>query len=184
MPLEIRTLRLCLLAQTTELARAELEKPHALFELLNAVVPADWPPPLNDRDSMEWSLRKLEGNPCAIGWLLWYMLLPIGGQSHAVGVAGFTGPPVDGRCEIGYSVMPAYQRKGYATEAVQALVQHAFVSPGVTDVIAHTFPDLIPSLGVMAKCGFVFDGPGTEEGSVRYRVGRAVAASFPHAATR
>ncbi len=71
MRLEIRTQRLCLVAQTVDLARAELERPLMLSDLLNAEVPADWPPPLNDHESMTWSLRKLEADPAAIGWLLW-----------------------------------------------------------------------------------------------------------------
>lgn len=181
---EIRTQRLLLVAQTIELARAELERPLSLSGLLNAAVPAEWPPPLNDRDSMAWSLSKLEAGPSAVGWLLWYMLLPMDGRWQAVGVAGFTGPPVEGRCEIGYSVMPVHQRNGYATEAVQALVRHALAFPEVADVIAHTFPNLIPSLSVLAKCDFVSDGPGTEAGTVRYRIGRELPANPLPSGTR
>ena len=177
--MELLTPRLRLVAQNLALARAELDEPGALPGLLDAEVPVDWPPPLNDHDSMTWSLRKLEENPDAIGWLLWYILRTIEGRAHAIGVAGFTGPPVDGRCEIGYSVMPDQQRMGYATEAVRALLQRAFASKGVDEVIAYTYPNLTPSIGVMTKCRFVFDGPGNAIGTVRYRVRRAASAAQP-----
>ena len=129
------------------------------------------------------SLRKLEENADAIGWLLWYMLRTIEGRPRAIGVAGFTGPPVDGRCEIVYSVMPDQQRRGYATEAVRALLQRAFASPGVDEVIAYTYPNLTPSIGVLTQCRFMFDGPGNEIGTVRYRVRRAAFAAQPDVAT-
>ncbi len=172
MRLQIETPRLCLVAQTPALARAELEDRDALPGLLDAEMPADWPPPLNDHDSMTWCLRKLEENAGAIGWLLWYLLREIDGRAHAIGVVGFTGPPVEGRCEIGYSVMPDQQGHGYASEAVRALLQRAFASDDVREVFAHTYPDLAPSIAVMRKCNMVFEGPGKDPGTVRYRVTR------------
>ncbi len=44
-----------------------------------------------------------------------------------VGTCGFKGPPgADGTVEIAYGVAPDQQGKGYATEASEALVAHAF----------------------------------------------------------
>ncbi len=72
-----------------------------------------------------------------------------------VGRCGFKGPPTeDGVVEIAYGVDSNYQRKGYATEAAQALVAYAFDSGRVRTVRAHTLPDATASQRVLTKCGF------------------------------
>ena len=171
--LRLQTARLTLLAQTAEMAHAELEDRSALPALLGAAVPADWPPPLNDRDSMAWAARFIAEHPNDPGWGMWYFIANDSEPPQAVGVGGYTGLPIDGTCELGYSVMAEHQRRGYASEAVSALVERAFASVGVRSVIAHTLPDLTPSIRVLEKCGFSFDGPGQEPGTVRYRLMRA-----------
>src|SRR6476469_4442706 len=50
--MKITTERLELIASTLELARAEIEDRDRFAQLLDARVPVDWPPPLNDTDSM------------------------------------------------------------------------------------------------------------------------------------
>ena len=167
--LQIQTARLTLRAQTAEIAEAELENPAALPELLGAAVPADWPPPLNDRGSFEWAARFIAEHPDDPGWGMWYFIA----DATVVGVGGYTGVPNGGICELGYSVVPEHQRRGYATEAVRGMIDRAFADVRVCRVIAHTFPDLTPSIRVLEKCGFVPDGPGAEPGTVRYRLNRA-----------
>jgi [ribosomal protein S5]-alanine N-acetyltransferase len=72
-----------------------------------------------------------------------------------IGLCGFAGPPdSDGAVEIAYSIAPAYQRKGFATEAAAALVDFASRSGRVTIVRAHTLPEMSPSTSVLEKCGF------------------------------
>jgi RimJ/RimL family protein N-acetyltransferase len=58
------------------------------------------------------------------------------------------------------------QRQGFASEAVDALVEWAFSHAFVTRVIAHTLPVLAPSIRVLEKNGFVFLGDGEEEGTI------------------
>jgi RimJ/RimL family protein N-acetyltransferase len=55
--------------------------------------------------------------------------------------------------EIGYSVVPSWQRRGLATEASGALIEAAW-DHGAQVVIAHTFAHLEPSIGVLRKLGF------------------------------
>jgi RimJ/RimL family protein N-acetyltransferase len=71
-----------------------------------------------------------------------------------IGMCGFTGPPdSDGAVEIAYSIAPAYQGKGYATEAARALIDYA--SNGrVRTVCAHTLAEVNASTRVLEKCGF------------------------------
>jgi [ribosomal protein S5]-alanine N-acetyltransferase len=80
-----------------------------------------------------------------------------------LGNVGFKGVPRNGLTEIGYSILEAHQRNGYCTEAVHARIGWAFEHPAVRRVIAHTFPELVPSIRVMEKCGFVFVGDGPIE---------------------
>ena len=78
-----------------------------------------------------------------------------------IGDLGFKGPARESTVEIGYGLLPAYEEKGYMTEAVQALIQWAFNS-GVVFVEAETDPDNKASQRILEKCGFVPDGEGKE----------------------
>jgi RimJ/RimL family protein N-acetyltransferase len=72
-----------------------------------------------------------------------------------VGTIGFKGPPDDaGMVEIAYGVVPAYQGRGYATEAAQAAIEVALGNADVRLVRAHTLPTPSASTRVLQKCGF------------------------------
>ena len=76
-----------------------------------------------------------------------------------IGSAGFKGPPdADGMVEIAYGVVPAFQRRGYATEMAKALVDFALHDERVRLLRAHTLRDPNPSTKVLRKCGFDFVG--------------------------
>jgi RimJ/RimL family protein N-acetyltransferase len=167
LPLSVHTPRLQLVAATVESARADLDDVPALARLLDATIAPQWPPPLNDRDSQSWTLRYLERHPEAVGWCMWYFVLRT--DRTAVGVGGFKGLPApDGTVEVGYSVLETHQRRGYASEAVEALVGWAFGHPEVTRVIAETYPELVASVGVLEKTGFHCVGAGSEERVIRF----------------
>jgi len=86
-----------------------------------------------------------------------------------IGAGGYFGPPAaDGTVEIGYSIVPEFYSRGFATELVRALVRRAISTPGVTRVIAHTHHDNIGSVKVLERCGFSLTGPGQESGSLQY----------------
>ncbi len=71
-----------------------------------------------------------------------------------IGGVGFKGwPSDDGIVEIGYGLVESARGRGLATEAVQALVTHAFAR-GVSAVIAETDVDNSASAGVLRRCGF------------------------------
>jgi len=174
--IRVITDRLELIAGTPELARAEIGDRSLFSRLLGARVPASWPPPLNDADSMEWFARYLEENPDGVGWSCWYFVLRGGeaGGGVAIGNGGFKGKPTaDGTVEIGYSLLAEYQGKGYATEAVRSLLAWAFSHPHVGCVIAETYPDLWPSIRVLEKSGFTHAGEDSGEGIIRFALSRA-----------
>lgn len=170
--MRLRTPRLTLVAGTVELLKSDAAGPAALAAALGAVVPPGWPPPIYDDAARDFMLRYLESNPGAVGYGAWYILLEDerGDAPVLIGTGGLTGlPSPDGTVEIGYSILDAHQRRGYATEAVAALLGWAYAQPGVRCVIAHTFPDLLPSIRVLEKSGFRRVGPGAEEGTIRFQ---------------
>jgi RimJ/RimL family protein N-acetyltransferase len=164
----ILTSRLRLIPGTAEMGRAELETRDRFAALVGARVPDDWPPPLNDEGSMKWFVERIEAQPDHVGWYAWYFVAR-GDDPVLIGNGGFKGPPDSkGVVETGYSIIPRYHRQGFATEAITALVRWAFDHDRVTRVIAHTLPDLTPSIGVLRKIGFVEAGAGEEEGTIRF----------------
>jgi [ribosomal protein S5]-alanine N-acetyltransferase len=166
----LKTRRLLLRSATPELAAADLRNRSDFSRLLNAHVPEDWPPPLNDDNSETFTLTYLENNPDAAGWSAWYFLLPKGANEKllAIGIGGFRGKPAQGAVEVGYSVIPAHQRLGFASEALAGLVAWAFFHPEVQLVTAETLPSLLASIRVLEKNGFCLLGQGPGEGVIRY----------------
>jgi RimJ/RimL family protein N-acetyltransferase len=73
---------------------------------------------------------------------------------------GFVAPGV---VEIGYAVVPSCWGRGYATEAVRAVVAHARGVEGVEQMIAHTPLDRPASGRVLEKAGFAFAGEEDDE---------------------
>ena len=68
-----------------------------------------------------------------------YWLIIVSENNFGAGLAGFKGyPDESGSSEIGYGIDPAYQNKGYMSEAVKALVDWAFLHPFCQRVTATT----------------------------------------------
>ncbi|MBV9940488.1 MAG: GNAT family N-acetyltransferase [Solirubrobacterales bacterium] len=146
------TPRLRLLAATPAMIDAELEGPGRLELILEAVIPPDWPPEHHDRETLEFWRERL-AEPAAAGWWLHYAVLTESEPDTLVGSVGYKGPPEDGVVEIGYSVVPSWQRRGLATEATGALIEEAWAR-GANVVVAHTLEHLTPSIAVLRKLGF------------------------------
>jgi RimJ/RimL family protein N-acetyltransferase len=161
-----------LVAATPTLARAELHDRAHFAELLGVELPPVWPPPLNDEESIQWTLDLLEADPGSVGWGPWYFLASPPGNAAkkiAMGNGGFKGRATpDGTVEVGYSIVETWQRQGYAPEATEALVGWAFSHPEVRRVVAQTFPELRASMRVLQKCDFRFIGPGFEDGALLF----------------
>lgn len=101
-------------------------------------------------------------------------------SGEEVGMGSFKGPPVNGVVEIAYAIVPEHQGKGYATEAARAMTEHAFQSPEVTTVCAHTLPDGVASQRVLQKAGYHHVGEvvDPEDGLVwRFEVARPYGAA-------
>ena len=68
-----------------------------------------------------------------------------------VGISPAEGEP--GVLKLGYTISPASQGRGYATEAIGALVGYAFETLGADLVRAYASADNLPSIRVAEKVG-------------------------------
>ena len=101
-----------------------------------------------------YMISLLDGRPDNADWLMQAVVM----DDAAIGNAGFKGAPIDGQVELGYSIAPELRRRGYASEVVRLLLDRAAQDARIDRVIARINPDNAPSLGVVAKAGFVPDG--------------------------
>jgi RimJ/RimL family protein N-acetyltransferase len=68
---------------------------------------------------------------------------------------GFHGPPDDqGRVEIGYGIVPAQRRQGYAREAIAGLTDWAFATGEARVCVASVSPLNTASLALVRSLGF------------------------------
>lgn len=172
--LTLSTHRLTLIAATCEHLHAEIDAPERLTSLLHARVEPGWPPGEYDRDAMEFFRERLQENsPENAGWYSWYAIRRATSEYPPVliGAGGYFGPPnATGEVEIGFSVMPAWQGVGYATEIAKALIEHAFTDPRVKSVIAHAASGNVASCRVLEKCGFRDVGTDDNTGTRRFEI--------------
>jgi [ribosomal protein S5]-alanine N-acetyltransferase len=84
--------------------------------------------------------------------------------AEAVGMVGVKGgPDTNGAQEIGYGMNPDACGRGYATEAVRALVVHLLASNGIRAVTAYTATGNLASQRVLEKLGFTRTGTAWNE---------------------
>jgi ribosomal-protein-alanine N-acetyltransferase len=154
---------------------ADLNDRARLGQLLDAHIPVGWPRNIYDEGVLAYFLDRLSRDPDSVGWWSWYGILrDDDGDRSLVTGAGFKGPPVDSRLEIGYGVIAEYRRRGIAREAVEALLDWAFEDPQILLVQAHAASGNVPSERVLDALGFQLDPterPRTE-GLQRYSLSR------------
>src|SRR5581483_11297691 len=146
-------MRLELIAADAESARAAIADRARFAALLDAKVPREWPPSLFDEDEAKFAER-LEAARGEEGWHHWY-ILKVGPRARTlIGTIGFGGPPSEGgEVMMGYSVLDAFQRRGYATEAVGALIDWAFEDERTRAIVAQTYERLPASIKVLERNG-------------------------------
>ncbi|TXL65711.1 GNAT family N-acetyltransferase [Cerasibacillus terrae] len=94
-------------------------------------------------------VEKLEEDSALLGWGVWFVFDK---GDRVIGDIGFKGKPNgENTVEIGYGIVPIAQNKGYATEAVQALIDWAFSTGNVERIVAECRHDNLPSIRVLEK---------------------------------
>jgi ribosomal-protein-alanine N-acetyltransferase len=163
----IKTSRLKLIPAATDLVRLEIENLPRFFERLGVNPVPDWPS-ANLSNVLPFFLEQLENDPSLAGWLTWYWIHELPQGNQLVGNGGFKGPPAGGIVEIGYETRMSCRRKGFASEAVDALVDWALDHPSVHKIVAETRPDNAGSIRVLDRTGFVPSGVSSERGHLLY----------------
>lgn len=151
-----KTRQLVLKPASADMLLAELSDKTLFAKMLKATVPESWPPEAMT-DAYPWFLSELEKHPNDEAWYVWYALLPASeqGTNILVGSGGFKGAPDEnGQVEIGYSVLPEFQGRNFATEMIAALVDLAFSVEAVRLVFAETTADNAASIRVLRKNNF------------------------------
>lgn len=169
----LSTTRLKLVPASLEHVRAEIADHRQFAQMLQATVPANWPPE-SAADALPLFLAWLEAAPDQAGWFGWYALLLDSGTAspELVGGGGFLGPPLQGEVQIGYSMLPQFQQRGIATEMVAGLVGWALNHPEVTHLVAETEWENPASVQVLRKIGFTPVGATNGDGGMRFELRR------------
>jgi ribosomal-protein-alanine N-acetyltransferase len=135
----------------------ELVTEHLLLRLGTRDSTLAWVESMNESDRAQVSpvwLEQIRASPLQDQWLHGYTIVDRA-TGETVGSCGYKGPPdADAVVEIAYGLQPAFQGKGYATEAARALTAFALESDSVRTVRAHTLPENNASTRVLTKCGF------------------------------
>lgn len=122
-------------------------------EFLSTILPEDY----EIGGHVKGHVDELQNDNSQLGWGVWFVVDKT--TDTIVGDIGFKGKPTaDHTVEIGYGIIPSAQNKGYATEAVGALIEWAFASGQVKRIIAECLQDNFPSIKVLGKLGLKESG--------------------------
>lgn len=153
----IRSRRLRLVPCSLAVAEAVLLDRGKAQLLLRLDFHREWPGP-DTRDFFPYYVHLLRRDPELLPWGVWLMALD-GPNGPVIGDLGFKGPPDErGVIDVGYSVVPEERAKGYATEAMRALIDWAFGSPMVKTLTADCEQANPASAAVLEKIGMELDG--------------------------
>lgn len=124
---------------------AELDDFDVLEELSEAIEAIEWfERELADRRRIRWGIvRKADGvvmGTCWLGFFEW--------QAR--------------RAEVGFELAPAFWKQGYATEALDAVLDFAFQTAELNRVEATVTFENVASVRVLQKLNFVQEGIGKE----------------------
>jgi ribosomal-protein-alanine N-acetyltransferase len=151
----IETERLHLIPFEADHADALERGPSELGALLGVAIPDAWPQFPEAYAVQAGTIRDVaEVDRNSQIWGTYLFLLE--DRSSLVGSGGYKGKPSDGVVEIGYEIAPGFRNRGLATEATQAMIDHAFAYAEVDAVVAHTLPEFNASTRVLEKSGMVF----------------------------
>ena len=129
------------------------EDADGLMEVLGDPVAMQfYPAPLSHKEVDDW-IRRNRVRYDNEGYGLWAMLLKDTGE--LIGDCGFFVREVDGAFdfELGWHVRRDHWKQGYATEAAQSCVEHAFATVGAVRIIALVRPENLSSCRVAEKSG-------------------------------
>ena len=119
MVLHIQTERLTIVVFTVEMMEAALIGNVHLEKVLKCKVPVEYPLP-EYKELLPYKMKRFSEHPEEGQWegVIIHTL-----KQTVIGNMGFKGGPDEkGEMDLGYSILPAFRRNGYATEMATAMV--------------------------------------------------------------
>ena len=112
----------------------------------------------DNRRLLTWMYEELYAFiPPKIGFTSWIFIEKLTNQ--VIGDGGYKGnPDTRGQIEIGYEIIESKRQKGYATEAIEALLEWTLTQDEVKSLIAKCHYKNIPSQSLPDKLGFKLIG--------------------------
>ncbi len=152
----------------------------ALATALSARVPDDWPPPGLTAEKPSFR-DAIAAHPELSGFWGGFSILSTDGSAEPVliGHIALQGPPdLRGALAVGYTIVASHAGRGYASEALRALVAWAFFHSDARVVTADVRADNAASRRVLERCGFLAAGAGPMPGTLVYALTREQAAIY------
>jgi [ribosomal protein S5]-alanine N-acetyltransferase len=85
-------------------------------------------------------------------------LVELAADGAPIGICGILRREALPDPDLGFAFVPAYWKQGYAFEAAGAIQAHAHVTLGIRRLLAVTNPSNEPSIRLLEKLGFRFEG--------------------------
>ena len=159
--------RLELISLSPEFLEASLQGDVSTAEaLLGLSISAEW---FESKWLIQLRLSDLQQDSNLQPWLLRAVVLR--DRKIMIGHIGFHGPPdaeylreyAPGGAELGYTIFPAFRRRGYAREAAEALMRWGREEHSVPRFVVSIRPDNSPSLRLAERLGFRWVGSHIDE---------------------
>jgi RimJ/RimL family protein N-acetyltransferase len=125
--------------------------------------------PDEERRIAEVRLKDVTDDPSYLPWSLRAMVLKPGlafaghFNFHSKPGADYLKELAPGAVELGYFVMPAYRRQGFAEEAALGMMNWAKRSHGIGRLVVSISPENAPSVAMAQKLGFARIGGHIDE---------------------
>ncbi|NAS32214.1 GNAT family N-acetyltransferase [Flavobacteriaceae bacterium R38] len=139
------------------LKEADLDDEHFFFELLNS---PGWIKYIGDRgiesidDARKYIRESLINSYKENGFGLYKMVSKK--ENSSIGICGLLKRPGLSNPDIGFAILPAYERKGYTYEAAKAILEYGISTLGLKTILAITTKKNTGSRKLLEKIGLRF----------------------------
>ncbi|HEV7559381.1 MAG TPA: GNAT family protein [Kofleriaceae bacterium] len=131
--MELTTSRLVIVPAGIELLQAVIDRDYVMAGAVQQLtIPPTWPGNPDAVDGLPIHLGALRADPSEIPWRIRLVLL----NRIAIGSINLKGPPRGGSVEIGWGIVPAMRRKGFAAEATAAVIGWLQAQPAIHRITA------------------------------------------------
>ncbi len=125
------------------------------FEQFEPILSPDFYTEQEQAEILEYEFSKIIN-----GDMIRYWISEINNPGVIIGTLSYRNiiRPVHNSCTVGYKMDPAFQNKGYCTEALDYTLKKAIAPSGIHRVEAFIMPDNASSIHMVEKLGFVREG--------------------------